>query len=227
MTNLVLTLNTALDPIGFSINSENDTLFQVLQKADANFTENIAIHIKNACESSSIFIKDLTALGVILGPGSYTGLRIGLSTIKSIAAVLNIPIFSRTTFQQLANQVTYNNLFFAVVLPGKRNFVTLQFFNGEIEKKACSDPVMLSHEQFLDLLDQFNESLYVFGQIDKELVKKMQPFSNINFFSLNINCAHFSSYVLHCIETKKQSEFKSIIPYYCYEPMIGTIKIKK
>jgi len=58
------------------------------------------------CNNAGIELKDLMAIAVSQGPGSYTGLRIGVSAAKGLCYALNIPLIAVDTLQTLASQVT-------------------------------------------------------------------------------------------------------------------------
>ena len=58
--------------------------------------------IQEVLQISNITIKDLVAIAVSKGPGSYTGLRIGVSTAKGICYAQNIPLIAINTLESIA-----------------------------------------------------------------------------------------------------------------------------
>ncbi len=56
--------------------------------------ENVTLYIQDVLKRSSLELKDLSAVSVTSGPGSYTGLRIGVSTAKGLCYALSIPLIS-------------------------------------------------------------------------------------------------------------------------------------
>ena len=69
--------------------------------------ENLTLFIQDVLNQASISIKELSAVSVASGPGSYTGLRIGVSTAKGLCYPLNIPLIaidSLTSLAELAKQ---------------------------------------------------------------------------------------------------------------------------
>lgn len=64
--------------------------------------ENLHPFIENILEKNKILINELSAIAVSKGPGSYTGLRIGVSAAKGLAYALQIPLISVDTLQIMA-----------------------------------------------------------------------------------------------------------------------------
>lgn len=73
--------------------------------AHANHSEVILPLIEAAFRERRLKFSDLTALGVSIGPGSFTGLRIGLSTVKGLAYGSDVPVFGVRTLDAMAHRV--------------------------------------------------------------------------------------------------------------------------
>ncbi len=63
-------------------------------QADRALAESLLRKIDQLCNDSNLQLKDIEAIGVFAGPGSFTGLRIGHSVANSLAYSLNVPIVS-------------------------------------------------------------------------------------------------------------------------------------
>lgn len=66
-------------------------------------SENLTVFIQDVLEEGNVLLEDLSAISVSEGPGSYTGLRIGVSTAKGLCFSLNIPLIAIPALQVLAN----------------------------------------------------------------------------------------------------------------------------
>ncbi len=76
------------------------------QKDHARFLHQ---NLKDLFQETGIGPRELDAVGVTLGPGSYTGLRVGLSTAKGLCYALNKPLITLTTLELLARSVKDND----------------------------------------------------------------------------------------------------------------------
>ena len=86
----------------------------VLLKEDYNNTyshaEKLHLFIREAVAEAKLELKDLDAIVISKGPGSYTGLRIGVSAAKGLCYSLDIPLISVETLEALAQQVHEDTL---------------------------------------------------------------------------------------------------------------------
>ena len=97
---LILHIETATKICSTSI-SKNGVLIDVIEEHPENFihSEKLTLNIRELTQRNQIEFKQLNAVSLSAGPGSYTGLRIGSSTAKGICYALNIPLISIPTLQ--------------------------------------------------------------------------------------------------------------------------------
>ncbi|MCL6274884.1 tRNA (adenosine(37)-N6)-threonylcarbamoyltransferase complex dimerization subunit type 1 TsaB [Muricauda sp. 2012CJ35-5] len=103
---IILNLETATTNCSVSI-SDGDKVICLKENNAINYShsEQLHVYIKEALEEASLSFSNLDAIAVSKGPGSYTGLRIGVSAAKGLAFSLNIPLISIPTLQSMASQV--------------------------------------------------------------------------------------------------------------------------
>ena len=73
--------------------------------ANYSHAEQLHVFIDDVLEEASLKLSDLDAIAVSKGPGSYTGLRIGVSAAKGLCFSLDIPLISIPTLESMANHV--------------------------------------------------------------------------------------------------------------------------
>lgn len=108
--------------------------------------------IGEAVDERSIKITDISHFVVSIGPGSYTGVRIGLSAVKGIAFANGAPVIGVSKFDVLAHKANITGEDFLVCFDAKRDEVFCQKFhneNGEIKK--LSKPYILSVAELNDV----------------------------------------------------------------------------
>ena len=98
----ILSIETSTEVASVAISKE-EQLISLKESTQAySHAEQITLLIQSCLEAASLKMKDLSAVAVSSGPGSYTGLRIGLSTAKGICYALNKPLIGVSTLQALA-----------------------------------------------------------------------------------------------------------------------------
>jgi tRNA threonylcarbamoyladenosine biosynthesis protein TsaB len=97
----ILNIDTATDICSIAISCEGKML-SLLEEANNNHASCITLMIEDALMKANINIKDLAAVAMSNGPGSYTSLRVGTSTAKGICYALDIPLIAVDTLTSLA-----------------------------------------------------------------------------------------------------------------------------
>ncbi len=142
---LILHIETATPVCSVSIASGGNLIASKEAETANSHARMLAPMIQQLLAENNFSIKDLNAVAVSEGPGSYTGLRIGLSTAKGICYVANLPLILVNTLQAMAAGmqaiVKDENIFFVPVLDARRNDVYWNIFDSslnELNKTNCN-----------------------------------------------------------------------------------------
>jgi len=106
--------------------------------------------IKRVLEAADLSIEGIDYFACGIGPGSFTGMRVGLATIKGLAWVLKKPIVGISTLDILAKSVRDNNAYIVPAIDAKRNLIYCSIFkiiNGALKRLAPY--MLLSENEFL------------------------------------------------------------------------------
>lgn len=102
-----LALDTTTDICSIAV-AEDERLLGEYDFAHAmDLSQRLMPNIVSLLKDSGLEVKDVQGIGVSLGPGSFTGLRIGITTAKTLAQVLKVPIAGVVTLDLLAHQFDY------------------------------------------------------------------------------------------------------------------------
>ncbi|HEY0076894.1 MAG TPA: tRNA (adenosine(37)-N6)-threonylcarbamoyltransferase complex dimerization subunit type 1 TsaB [Abditibacteriaceae bacterium] len=109
----ILSLDTSATPVFAAVEVGKDNQIQnfhirVLEQS-RGLSRDIISAISGALEEAGWSLDDLDAIAVGLGPGSWTGLRVGLSTAKTLAQTRNLPLLGIPTFDAFASDVFLAN----------------------------------------------------------------------------------------------------------------------
>jgi tRNA threonylcarbamoyladenosine biosynthesis protein TsaB len=106
-------------------------------------------------KQAELRMSDLDAVAVSQGPGSYTGLRIGVSTAKGIAYALEIPLIGINTLQAMAaSQLINQGEFVVAVLDARRKEVYTQTFGDSLQEITPIEAVILEEGVFASVLEK-------------------------------------------------------------------------
>ncbi len=101
----ILSIDTASNICGVSILEDTNLICQLDQNTGRTHSENLMPMIKQAFEQSHLTLKDIDLLVCDKGPGSFTGIRIGVATTKAFHDSLSIPCVGVTSLEALAYSV--------------------------------------------------------------------------------------------------------------------------
>ena len=117
----LLAIDTSTKAMGLAIYDGSNILFESSWHSQNYHTVELAPSIQNALAQSGLNISELKALAVAIGPGSFTGLRIGLAFVKGLAFAERLDILTVPTLDVLATGQPLSNLPMAAVLQAGRS----------------------------------------------------------------------------------------------------------
>lgn len=152
-----------------------------------NHAEKITVFIDEMMEEARISYKELDAVAVSMGPGSYTGLRIGVSTAKGFCYALDRPLIAVDTLAAMAHgfvsqQTTDNSqqtlsTVYCPMIDARRMEVYSAFFNEKLERISDTEALVVDENSFMELKQ--NNHLYLFGDGADKLTSLFESENNI------------------------------------------------
>lgn len=184
-----LILDTSSDYLYLFLTNEKEN-YEVVLEGKNNHSEKLIPLIEEGLTKLNMEVKDLNRIICGIGPGSYTGLRVGLTVCKIFAWTFNIPLYTISSLNILGSGYFDKNGKYAVLNIAKKNYVYGKFIkvdNGEI-KEISSDEFSL-REEFLKKVGS-----------DMVLVKE--------------DSFKFSSEMIIKMAKNKVSDIHSVVPNY-------------
>jgi tRNA threonylcarbamoyladenosine biosynthesis protein TsaB len=127
--------------------------------------EKLHVFIAEILQELQLNFKDLAAIAVSQGPGSYTGLRIGVSAAKGLCFALDIPMIAVDTLQMLASQVTITDGVIVPMIDARRMEVYSAVFNARFEKIREVKAEIITADSFAEI----NERIYFVGDANEKV----------------------------------------------------------
>jgi tRNA threonylcarbamoyladenosine biosynthesis protein TsaB len=134
---MILAIDTATRYAGIALYDGQAVLFEANWRSNESHTRELAPMIAHALEQQGVRPDDLSGLAVSLGPGSFTGLRIGLSMAKGMAFVTGKPLLGIPTLDSVAYACArQDGRIVAVIEAGRGRFCTATYVrrNGLLER---------------------------------------------------------------------------------------------
>jgi len=153
---LLLSLETSTSVCSVALHANGSLLAQIELHEDQAHSRKLSGMIKHVLEVADKKIEDLDAVAVSSGPGSYTGLRIGISTAKGLCYASNIPLVAVNTLDIIAGEVNRNNPGRALCCPmidARRMEVYCAILDSDNQYRTSIEAKVIDAFSFQDVLE--------------------------------------------------------------------------
>jgi len=120
---IILGIETATEQVGCALGGVEGLLSSFHAAHGRRHAEVLVPAIDFVCRSVDIELREVSVIAVDVGPGLFTGLRVGIATAKSMAQALRVPMIGLSSLDLLAHQVRYCKKLIVPVIDAKRNEV--------------------------------------------------------------------------------------------------------
>jgi tRNA threonylcarbamoyladenosine biosynthesis protein TsaB len=127
---LVLGIETSTPQASVAIGSEQGVVASALVSRGANYNEFLLPAIRFCLEESKLGYRNLGGIAVSLGPGLFSGMRVGVATAKALAQTLSIPIVGMASLDLLAYDVRYSSKTILSTLDARRGQIFHAFYRS-------------------------------------------------------------------------------------------------
>ena len=149
---LILNIETATKNCSVSLSKDGQTL-SCKEMAEQNFShaEKLHVFIEDVLVENNFSYADLNAVAVSQGPGSYTGLRIGVSSVKGLCYALNIPMIAVDTLEILAKNISVKDGIIIPMIDARRMEVYSALFNVDYTKRRNAEADIIDFNSYSDI----------------------------------------------------------------------------
>lgn len=218
----ILNIETATKNCSVALAKEGKTILcKEIAEEGYSHAERLHVFIEEIVKEAGITFSDLAAIAVSQGPGSYTGLRIGVSAAKGLCYALGIPLIAIDTLQTLSSQITVSDGLIIPMIDARRMEVYSAVFAPNHENKREIQAEIIDENSF----DAYNETLYFIGDC-AEKCKSVLTKDNFVFLE-NIKYPSAKEMSKLSYEKYKISDTVDVAyfePYYLKDFMVTTSK---
>jgi tRNA threonylcarbamoyladenosine biosynthesis protein TsaB len=178
---LILLIETATQTCSIAL-SQNGQILAHKEQTDRNIhASQITLFIDEVLQQSQKTYQDLDAVAISKGPGSYTGLRIGVSTAKGLCFALDIPLIAIDTLQAMAKGFIERcfsvnpNALFCPMIDARRMEVYTAIYTADMNCVKATTAKIIDEQSFNTELAQY--IVYFFG----DGAQKCEAILGLNF----------------------------------------------
>jgi len=180
----------------------------------------IAVTIKRVLDALSWQINDIDYFACGLGPGSFTGMRIGIATIKGLAFSLNKPVVGISTLDILARNATVKGAHVIPVVDAKRDLIYCSIYRNKNGKISRIKPYMLlTMDEFLKKMEIKDKAVILGDAVNLYKQKILINMKNAIVLDKDYwypNGRNIIDLAIEKINSKKVNSASRIKPIYLY-----------
>lgn len=163
----VLGIDTATMVCSIGLVNEQRSVAEMTLHTRKTHSERLLPMVQQLVADADLTPRDLSGVAVSIGPGSFTGLRIGITTAKSLAFALQIPVVGVPTLDALAAQFSYSRHLVCPVIDAQKGNVYTTLYRVEgVYPQRINEYRVMNMEELLGYLQTRGESVVLTGETE-------------------------------------------------------------
>ena len=230
---------------------ENGNVVALRESLDGqNHAEKITLFIDEVMKEAGVAYQDLDAVATSMGPGSYTGLRIGVSTAKGLCYAMEKPLIAIDTLAAMAygfndaetqrgkvtelmvgvnsqsqGQSQQPTAILCPMIDARRMEVYTAFFNEKLERTSETEALVIDENSFMELKQ--NNHLYLFGDGADKLAALFENDENITVVEkFHCSAAYMAKLADEAFTNEQFVDTAYFEPFYLKNFVPGMPKVK-
>ncbi|MCB9324078.1 MAG: tRNA (adenosine(37)-N6)-threonylcarbamoyltransferase complex dimerization subunit type 1 TsaB [Lewinellaceae bacterium] len=224
---LILNIESSGEICSVCISREAEVLSLKESVKPFQHTEQITLLIDACCKEAGIKLKDLDAVAISSGPGSYTSLRVGTATAKGICYVLNKPIIAVDTLESLAGaaikQIKQEALY-APMIDARRMEVYSNIYDHHLQPLEETKALIVTEDTYSEFKEDVR-NIYLLGSGAKKCAELLPP-PRFELMEVDCSALHLVPIAHEKFGKKDFADLAYFSPFYLKSPNITKAKPK-
>ncbi len=230
---LILNIDTSTTVCSVNLAHNGEIIAIRESREDKSHARLLTLLIEEVLEEAKLSVTQISAIAISMGPGSYTGLRIGVSTAKGLCYGADIPLIATSTLQSLAYQVSSdfilngkatNKDWFCPMIDARRMEVYTAFYNSRNKAMTKISAEVIDIDSFASILNE--RKVFFFGN-GSDKCKNIIKHKNAVFIdSIETSSKGMVKLSQTAFEEKKFENVAYFEPFYLKD-FLATIPKKK
>lgn len=224
MNPFILNIETSGDTCSVVLSKGNE-IIGIKENTHREHSKYLSVFIDELINEAGISYNNIDAVAVSKGPGSYTGLRIGVATAKGICYGLGKPLIAVNSLLSLASVCKRDDVdaLYCPLIDARRLEVYTAMFDSSLVQMSETEAVIISEDSFADILE--NKKIYFFGS-GAEKCKAIITHPNAVFIQVNSSATGLVALANEAYENKRFEDTAYFEPFYLKDFVVTTKKKK-
>ena len=222
----ILSMECSATPASVAVIEDNKILASSFVNVRLTHSQTLMPMVENVLNSAKLSINDIEGLAISNGPGSFTGVRIGISALKGIAAPKNLPCVAVSTLRAMAENYVGNDCYICAVMDARCNQVYNAIFeikNNEVIR-LCEDRALMCDELASEIKTDYknaDKNIIIIGDGTDIFFPFVEAIENVRKASPQLRYQNAVGVGLVATESFKNGETLSadnLLPFYLRLP---------
>lgn len=179
---IVLGIESATAQVGVAISGEEGVLASVHSSKDRRHAESITPQIRFVCDQAQVELSDVEAIAVDIGPGLFTGLRVGIASAMAVAHGLGVPMVGVSSLDLGAHAASHPDRLIVPCYDARRGEVfsaKYRSVSGQLER--ISEPAASTPEELASDVAELSEEVLLLGDGSQRYREHFESVSGVEF----------------------------------------------
>lgn len=209
---LLLNIDTAIQTASVCLSKEGKSLGVKVNPTQKDHAAWLNAAIQELLQEYGYSLGNVAAVAVSAGPGSYTGLRVGMATAKGLCYALKIPLITVSTLKMMAAAASHVTTdLICPMIDARRMEVFYAVFNRNLIEIISPQNSILAENSFQELLQK--NTITFFGNGSNKLQNLIKS-NQAHFEEIEVTAAHMSELSFQCLQEGNFADLAYSEPYY-------------
>lgn len=222
---LILNIDTATNIGSVCLSKDGQVLQTLVNDQQQDHAATMALFIQQLMQEHHVTPAQLDAIAVSAGPGSYTGLRVGVATAKGLCYAWEKPLIAISTLQQMTQGILTvaddENALYAPMLDARRMEVYTAVYTAQLNEILAPQALVLTPEAYAAQLAEKN--VFFFGNGSDKWQQLLGPQAHATFLPYTLNAADMVQLAEKAFEKGTFEDVAYFSPFYL-KPFHSTMK---
>lgn len=178
---MLLAVDTSTSQVGLALHDGDQVLAEMMWTTRQHHTTELSPALSGLLKRCGVTMSMVTALGVAIGPGSFTSLRVGLSFVKGIALARHLPVMGISTLDVIAAAQPLSSHPLVALLQAGRTRIAFGVYKRIEKQWQAEGPVRSGRLD--ELLAELESQTVIAGELTSEERKKISKVKNLKLAS--------------------------------------------
>jgi tRNA threonylcarbamoyladenosine biosynthesis protein TsaB len=208
----ILNIETAVTSASVCLSEDQESISLKINPSQKDSAAWLHIAIRDLLAEQNLALPDLAAVAISAGPGSYTGLRVGMAAAKGLCYVLQKPLITINTLTMMAAAANAEETeLFCPMIDARRMEVFTAIYNKNLEEMVAPVNLILENQTFSGLLK--DHSITFFGN-GSEKFKNILHHANARFRNIETSAKDMTALSFSKFRQKDFADLAYAEPYY-------------